>query len=163
MVTRPGHKLKAFLSPSGAGIVLICFFLPWVRVSCGSKTMIISGHSLGGVFWLVLGAAILTLISFAYFHRRQKIKNAAPFMLASAAVALGTIIYKYILVIRNPEIPFYVPASAINIDVKLGAVGTLLGLLMIAVGSIILGPPGAKNIKQTMQIRGPIEKERTFE
>ena len=80
--------LKAFLSPAGAGLVLICFFLPWVRVSCAGKEMIISGHTLGGVFWLVLGAAALSLAAFFYFHKRQKPKNARPFLLAISPLSV---------------------------------------------------------------------------
>jgi hypothetical protein len=133
---KPGNW-KAFLSPTGAGIVLICFFLPWVRVSCAGKEIIISGANLGGIFWLVFVAGILTLLSSIYFKRRGKIKNAKPIMLICAVIALGTIAYKYISAVRNPDIPFYVPASAINVDIKIGAIGTIAGLLMITADAII--------------------------
>ena len=154
--------LKAFLSPAGAGLVLICFFLPWVRVSCAGKEMIISGHTLGGVFWLVLGAAALSLAAFFYFHKRQKPKNARPFLLASAILALGIIIYKYNAIVRDPNIPFYVPASAINVNIKLGAVGTVIGLLMVGAGAMFLKSKDQKTENVNSQVIGT-DKEQTHE
>ena len=137
-VRPPRPRLRSFLSPAGAGLVLICFFLPWVRVSCGGKEMIISGHNLGGAFWIVLGASAFSLFSFFYFQKRRKIKNASPFLLAGTLTALGIILYKYISIVRDPKIPFYIPASAINVDIKFGAIGTILGLLMVGAGSMLL-------------------------
>jgi hypothetical protein len=109
-----------------------------VRVSCGGKEMIISGHNVGGVFWIVLGAAAFSLFSFLYFHQRRKIKNARPFLLTGALISFGIIFYKYISVMRDPKIPFYIPASAINVDIKIGAIGTILGLVMAGAGSMLL-------------------------
>lgn len=137
-VRPPKPRLRAFLSPAGAGLVLICFFLPWMRVSCGGKEMIISGQNIGGIFWIVLEAAAFSLFSFLYFQKRRKIKNARPFLLAGALSALGIILYKYISIRRDPKIPFYIPASAINVDIKIGAIGTILGLLMVGAGSMLL-------------------------
>jgi hypothetical protein len=57
MSENKGDK-KVFLTPAGAIIALICFFLPWVKVSYAGKVKNVSGAEVGGIFWLVLVSAL---------------------------------------------------------------------------------------------------------
>ena len=51
---------KLFISPAGALLVLICFFLPWVKVTCVGSEFSYSAADgeLGGILWLGFVAAI---------------------------------------------------------------------------------------------------------
>jgi hypothetical protein len=136
---RPKSKYLEYLSPAGAAIVLICFFLPWLHVSCGAKKMILRGSSMGGIFWLVFASAVLILAAYLYFKKRGKAEHARFFFLIGSITALVILIYKYITVALNPDIPFYIPERMIGFELKPGALGTILGLLMAFGGGIILG------------------------
>lgn len=102
---------------------------------------------MGGIFWLVFVLAAIILASYLYFKKRGKIEHARFFFLVGSVVALGIIIYKYIAVALNPDIPFYIPERMIGFELKLGAVGTILGLIMALFGSILPGKKPGKSIK----------------
>jgi hypothetical protein len=146
-MSRPKSKFLEYLSPAGAAIVLICFFLPWLRVSCGAKRIILRGSSMGGIFWLVFVSAAIILVSYLYFKKRGKTEHARFFFLIGSVVALGIIIYKYIAVALNPDIPFYIPERMIGFELKLGALGTIIGLLMVLAGGILPGAKEGKSLK----------------
>jgi hypothetical protein len=132
------RKHSIFLSPAGAGIAVICFFLPWIKASCGPITVEANGVRIGGIFWLVLAAAVLTLVLFAVFW---KLRLMGIFKLASiscAAIALGTIIYKFVDAFAGnaSKIDF----SEIGSMLRIGAFGTLTGLAMIILGAVLHSP-----------------------
>ncbi len=64
---------KKFLSPGGAGLVIICFFLPWVKFKCAADD---ASHNMSGfdlanhanMIWLVLIAAVFIIGVFFYYH-----------------------------------------------------------------------------------------------
>jgi len=116
---------------------LISFFLPWLKVSCGSKDMEVSGWSMGGVFWIIFISALLALLAYIVFRPRIRTLSFRSIMLASALASACTIIYKYLAVARDPDIPFYVPSSMVKFELKTGALGTILGLLMVLAGAFI--------------------------
>lgn len=131
---------KKSLVPTGAGIAIICFFLPWIKFSCGPGiTKTASGQELGGIFWLVFTAAILILGSFIFFKYSGEIKNAKPFALWGSLVAIGIIIFKYIE-FRNgatSDIGFIKPED-LGLTIAYGGYGTLVGFLLSLYGSFDL-------------------------
>jgi hypothetical protein len=149
------QKFHELLSPAGAGIVLICFFLPWLRVSCGTKKMLLRGSDMGGALYIVLIAAILMLIAFAFFGFLGKAHKCRHVFLWASLVASGTIAYKYITVALNPDIPFYIPGKMIGFELKIGAFGTILGLLLAGLGALLLGrSQGEESPKKTTEDSG---------
>ena len=84
-------KILRQINTSGAIIVLVCFFLPWVQVSCAGAKDTMSGLDLArdghGLLWFVpvlMGALILSAIV-----RIRREQNKA-FALASALCGLVT-------------------------------------------------------------------------
>ena len=64
---------KLFISPAGALLVLICFFLPWIKVTCVGADIDYSAADgeLGGILWVGFVAAI-GIIGFSAIGIRWK-------------------------------------------------------------------------------------------
>jgi hypothetical protein len=129
-------KYFPFLTPAGAGIAIICFFLPWVKVSCGTITVEASGARIGGIFWLVFAAAILILISFFYFRKRKDRAIGKMIALYGSALSMLVILYKFISTFSggSADINF----SDFGSVIRPGAFGEFLGFIMALVGSIYM-------------------------
>jgi len=143
----PKPKFLEFISPAGAGIILICFFLPWLKVSCGGKNVILSGSNIGGIFWLIFGLAVVALVISIIFRQEIKIRLVKSTLLACSFVSAAIILYKYIAVAVDPDIPFYVPSSMVHFELKPGAIGIMLGLLMIFSGAPLIGEAKSESSK----------------
>ena len=124
-------RLHELFSPAGAGIILICFFLPWVRVSCGGKNVTLSGAKIGGIFWIIIALAAIMLAAYIYFKFKKSTHKSRYIFLAGAILSIGIITYQTINAMFFPDIPFYIPSAMINFRIKPGAWGTLAGLAMI--------------------------------
>lgn len=84
-------KFLRHINTSAAIVVLVCFFLPWVQVSCAGSRDMLSGVDLArdghGLLWFVpvlMGALIVSAI---LFMRRKQNK---AFALASTLCGLFT-------------------------------------------------------------------------
>lgn len=131
---------KLFLSPGGAVVALICFFLPWVKFSC-TKGMeeTASGADLGGVFWLVFVAAILILLAFLYFKSTGAVERAKPIVLLSGIGALAVVLFKYLRFAAGTKTEFgTIRPEDIGLTIQFGFVGTIFGLLIALVGTPFL-------------------------
>jgi hypothetical protein len=140
---------KIFLTPAGAMIALICFFLPWVKISCGKTTRSFSGPDIGGIFWLVLIAALVMVLAFFYFRRKNQLKITKYVAILGSIMALLAIIVKYIsLVYGQNSIWIKAGTKAIRFKVQIGAVGTLFGLVLVIIGVVYM----KTQIKQKQEI-----------
>ncbi|HKZ76749.1 MAG TPA: hypothetical protein VJ124_00390 [Pyrinomonadaceae bacterium] len=77
------------ISISAALIVLICFFLPWVQVSCGGSKDTFAGVDLArdghNALWLI---PVLMLVVLALTTRRRETRALAPNSLTSLVAGL---------------------------------------------------------------------------
>ena len=75
---------------SAALIVLVCFFLPWVQVSCGGAAQTLSGFDLAKdervLLWLVPIAMIAVLVIFLWRSRKESGATAAMLSAVSGAI-----------------------------------------------------------------------------
>jgi hypothetical protein len=151
---------KLLLTPAGAGIALVCFFLPWVEFSCGEMKKSISGSEMGGIFWVVFGAAALCLLAFFYFKNNEEVERAKPVVILCSLVALGIILYKYfdfksgaqtglqglsqLSQMPNFQGTFGDQANMpeIGIHIKYGGIGTIVGFVLSLLGGLTLGSSG---------------------
>lgn len=128
-----------FLSPAGALLTIVSFFLPWAKVSCApvvNKT--VSGASLGGMLWLVLPLAAVVLASFFYFLRRRSAGRSRPFVAVASAAALAIITAKCVSLSQGAQSGFSGVASGmVGLRVEMGGAGTLLGLALALAGALI--------------------------
>ena len=134
-----------FLTPTGAAFAVICFFLPWVEVSCDRRTRIsISGADMArndGIFWLVLGAALVILASFFYFRSQKQLIQARPIVIFSSLVGLGVLLFKFFDFSKGTQIlGRTIRPEDLGLSIQFGGVGTLLGFVLALIGCAFLEP-----------------------
>lgn len=125
-----GKDNKRFITPSGAGLAAICFFLPWIR-ACGRDMSGVQIANNGeSALWLVLLAAIAIVVVFFVYDSRNNLRKLKPIAICGAGLSLLILIIKYAQ-IKN--------RSGDMVEVEFGAVGTLLGLVAALFGIQFLG------------------------
>jgi uncharacterized membrane protein (DUF485 family) len=130
---------KLFLTPAGALIVLICFFLPWVKVSCAGRVKNVSGAEIGGIFWLVLVSALAIIVAFFYFRSQKQLEKSRPVAILSSIVALAVIFIKYTsLAWEQKSVVAKAGSKVIDCTIQLGAVGTVIGFILAITGLFFL-------------------------
>jgi hypothetical protein len=89
---------KRFMTPVGAGLAAICFFLPW-RGDLGFSGAYMASHD-NGVFWLVLIAAIAIMAAFMIYNGNNKLSKAKPFVVTAAVIAFGVMLLLLLILNR---------------------------------------------------------------
>jgi hypothetical protein len=137
------HPIGIYLTPAGAAMAIVCFFLPWARVSCAPGVRkSFSGAQLGGIFWLVLGAALVALAAFVFFHARRRLEWARPIIILASLAALAVIVIKSIEYAQGRPTPVGSVRPDPGLRTKFGGAGTLIGhALAIAGAGFIRGGP----------------------
>lgn len=132
----PGERKSLFLSPAGAGITIICFFLPWARISCDiGPERNFSGADFGGVFWLVFLAALIIIGGFFYFKSQNTVEKSKPIIIISALVGLGVILIKYLHFVSGIKTEFgTIKPEDVGFTIQYGGIGAILGLILALIG-----------------------------
>lgn len=115
---------KTFLSPAGALLAAICFFLPWVR-ACGRDLSGAQMASESPIWWLVLLAALAILGLFYHFSQKGALSKLKPFVAGCCAVALFMMVAQYFKLQNQIRGMF---------DIRFGGVGSFLGFLIALAG-----------------------------
>jgi len=141
---------------AASGVVIICFFLPWILVSCeGQPVASLSGWQLAvgtnvqntlqspptppiegsPVLFLVLLAAIGCLAIIYLIYRRQLVLQIGSFGAIGLAV-LSLLILLFKMVDAQPDLQ---QTDFVNIEThyQSGLFGTILGYLGIIVGAVL--------------------------
>lgn len=129
------------LSPFGAALALICFFLPWGRVGCLGMHFSRSGAQLGGPLWLTFAAAaiilaaagVIALLTFLKANTgRPRRTSLARILFASAALAglLGVLVAQIRFAAGYRTLLGRVSPDTLGVEFGLGGPGTVLGLLI---------------------------------
>ena len=132
---------RFLVSPAGAGIALVCFFLPWGRFSCAGLHKSMSGAQLGGSFWSLFWVAFLLIVvgGVLVFLRREILAQAL--VLLCSLYALIFLVEKSIAFSRGVGTPLgHIHPQDVGISPRPGGIGTLLGFLLAAGGSLWLRP-----------------------
>ncbi len=155
-----------FLSPIGAVITIICFFLPWAKGCDGSKTLgsdmggalwtanrfaVIenshgpAGDDIGGALWLVLIAAIAILAIFFIHHNNGEDHKAKPIITLSSIIGLGAIVLQFLIEFSEVKRVFrHIDLGDMVKLMDVGAFGAVIGLILALVGGMALGRRGDK-------------------
>ena len=145
--TKPGpdkgsesiENKSVFLSPAGALIALICFFLPWVKISCSGIEQTASGSQIGGELWIVFAAAVVILGAFYLFRNLKQLDKARPVVILSSLSGLAVLLFKFLKFATPQETEFgTITLKDIGSSIQFGAVGTVIGLIMALIGSSFL-------------------------
>jgi len=144
-----GHKVGG----SGALLAIICFFLPWVLVSCGGQEYSINGWKLAaggtigqgmyasqingkGIFFLVLLAGII-IIALVYMGYKRGTLN---FLDGYGLIALGALPL-VILLIEMPNLKDQANQQGLYVDYQFGLWAVVIGYIASIIG-------GALNLKK---------------
>ncbi len=130
---------RIFLTPAGAMIALICFFLPWVKVSCGRTTRSLSGPDIGGIFWLVLIATLVMMAAFFFFRKKNQPEKSRYVAIVGSVIALAAIYIKYISVAYGQNsLLVKAGTKVVRFNVQIGAIGAILGFILILIGEVYI-------------------------
>ncbi|MGB8658188.1 MAG: zinc ribbon domain-containing protein [Candidatus Zixiibacteriota bacterium] len=127
---------SVFLSPAGAVIALICFFLPWVKFSCSGIEQTVSGSQIGGELWIIFAASVIILVVFYLFRNQKQLDKACPVVILSSLAGLAVLLFKFLKFATPQKTEFgTITLKDIGLSIQFGAVGTVIGLLMALIGS----------------------------
>ena len=119
---------RKILFPISGLIILICFFLPWIRACEVEITglQLTTDEDVGEpIFWLIPAAGVLIII--AFFLKRQQAK------LLAAVASIGgllLLLWKIIVPFAKGE------AREMGLSIQAGGIGTILGLLAALIGAL---------------------------
>ena len=141
-----GHKVGS----SGAALAILCFFMPWLLVSCGNETSKVNGWDLASgtiigsgftaqqidgepIFFLVLLAAF-GVLALAYFAFKRGSRT--PAMDGYGLIALG-IVPLLILLIQFSGVKDQAAQQGILVEYQFGLWGTTIGYVGAIIGGIL--------------------------
>lgn len=117
---------KRFITPGGAGLAAICFFLPWLR-ACGQD---LSGKQIASqsesALWFILIASVAIIVGFFVFEGQNNLTKLKPIVLLGAIVSLLIMLAKYVQFTQKE-------ASGV-FEIQYGAIGTIIGFVASLVG-----------------------------
>lgn len=141
-----GHKVGS----SGAAIAILCFFMPWLLVSCGNETTKLNGWDLasgtvvGNGFYAqqVEGKPILFLVilaafgvlALAYFAFKRGVLT--PIMDGYGLIALGAVPL-LILFIQFSGIKDQAAQQGVYIQYQFGLWGVVIGYIVAIAGGVL--------------------------
>ena len=117
---------KKLLTPTGAIIAVIFFFLPWLKTSCGT----VSGADIAKadeLIWLVFISALLIVIIYFGYNNIKRLSKAVPFVLLLSAIGLG------IIFIKGADLAKQLPRRS-GLTVGIGLIGTIIGFILAIIG-----------------------------
>jgi len=134
---------RSFITPAGAAMVIICFFLPWVQFSCGPYTQSVTGLDVASrgdsTLWLVLFAAVAALGAYFFFKAQHRVAKSKPFVIICSLVGLAVMLYKSIEFSSGQQTVFgRITPRDLGLSPQVGALGTFLGYLLTLAGAATL-------------------------
>lgn len=144
--TSKGHRIGS----SGAALAILCFFMPWLLVSCGGQTAKVSGWDLAAgttvgvgfsaqqipgkpILFLVLLAALGVIVLAYLAYKRGALK---PKMDGYGLIGLGALAL-LILFISFSGAKEQGAQQGIYVDFEFGLWGAVLGYLATIVGGVL--------------------------
>ena len=128
----------SLISPSGAALVVICFFLPWLQWSACGIRKTASGADLAqfdGSFWLFPLMGIVSVLAYFIAKGQKQIWTARPFILISSIFALSLMFYKVNSIPTSTEILGQrISAADLGFQVQFGGYGTIIGFILAIIG-----------------------------
>jgi hypothetical protein len=145
-----GLKQKAtLLTPAGAGLAMICFFLPWIRISC-MGTNSYAGADFGGIYWLVFAMAAFIFVAYFVLRLIRRLNRLWVIVSAALLVAVAVIVYGCIMMAGGKRILLVkVGPEDVNLQMHLGGYGTIVGYLLALAGGWSAKITGKSKPEQT--------------
>lgn len=123
-----------FLTPAGAAIAFVSFFLPWIQISCLGRSSY-SGMDFGGIYWIVLLTSGVIFGAFFLLRKLKRMDLLKFVTVAATMVAWGVIIYGCFSVAGGKKILFIrLGPDDVHLKIHLGGYGTFLGYALAVFG-----------------------------
>jgi uncharacterized membrane protein len=148
-----------WISPLGAAIAVISFFLPWVSGSIklfgyNAGGMAFSGADLAkfdGSLWLFPLAGVVGIGGFLFCRTQSKVSAARPIVAGSAIFAFVFMFIKLITIQQQlrqiPDLGLAQYNSGLDVQPQIGIFGLVLGFLACLVGTVFLAKPGSASLE----------------
>ena len=138
MATQKKSLLLSWLSPAGAFIVLISFFLPWLEVHCSGKKILGSGFTFANkefLLWFIPISALLVILLYVLYRRGLSSGwyKTGVILLAGLGVAMLMLVYFSI----EQKMSGFIVKLITNHQIKIGLISTLVGFLLIFISSFL--------------------------
>ena len=123
-----------FLTPAGAAIAFVSFFLPWIQISCLGRSSY-SGMDFGGIYWIVLLMSLAIFGAFFLLRKKKRLALLKLVTIAATIIAGGVIIYGCITIAGGKRVLFFrLGPDSVHLKIHMGGYGTLLGYLLAILG-----------------------------
>lgn len=127
------------LVPAGGVIAAICFFLPWVKINCMGEVKRASAADLGGNLWIVFAASLLIILVSVLWRHRNHFTKLKSVTIPASLIGLAVMIYALVKIYQGQETELgRISAADLNLSIEFGAVGSMIGLLLALVASVML-------------------------
>jgi hypothetical protein len=129
--------LAVWLSPAGAFIILVCFFLPWLEVSCSGKKIIGSGlyfAQKAAPLWLIPAFAVLVLLLFIWYRRGLSLAWFKVLLITLAALGIVMLVFTYISI--EQKLSAFVVKRITSHQIKGGLIGTWIGFVLVILSAL---------------------------
>jgi hypothetical protein len=128
------------VSPAGAVLAALCFFLPWGRFSCAGINRTLTGAQIGGVCWIVFAAALAIPLVVGAGLLLRRLHQARLAVGALALLGLAILLIELTQFARGHQTGFgHVHAEDVGVQLRIGGAGTVIGLLIALAGSTLPG------------------------
>jgi energy-coupling factor transporter transmembrane protein EcfT len=135
---------KKFISPSGALLAILCFFMPWIKISCMGEAQYFSGAQLASehgqhIFWALLACAATILVVFVVCKYRKRLDIARPIVMLCAATGILILLFRYFDSSKEIKTDMgVIRMQDLGITVEFGIVGTFIGFVLALAGTFFL-------------------------
>ena len=137
---------KLLVSPAGALLVLIFFYLPWAGVSCQDVdlgTYKVADNEIGGAIWVAFVAGIIILLACGFalvrFLASKHYDDIRTILMSVVVIGslsgLGAILIRFIQLYND----YSNWLDLVTITILIGAWGTVAGFLVALIGAPLLG------------------------
>jgi hypothetical protein len=126
------------LIPIGALLVLICFFLPWVKATAvGFIGITVTGMKLGGLFWLIPILAGVILLLYGFGLSQKSLVMVKKVILICILTALAIFVTKMLTIVYGHQnFLTNLAMKTVKIAPRLGILGTLIGMILMWGGAV---------------------------
>ena len=129
--------LLVWLSPAGAILILICFFLPWLEVSCSGKKIIGSGLTFAqkaAPLWLIPAFAILVLLLSVWYWKGLSLNWFKILSVILAVLGIVMLVFTYISI--EQKLSGFVVKRITSHQIRSGIIGTAIGFLLVIASAL---------------------------
>jgi len=127
-----------WLSPSGAILILTCFFLPWLEVRCSGKKIIGSGLTFANQafpLWSIPILALVVILLFIWYQRGLPLKWFRIGSIVSASFGLFIMVLTYIGI--EKKLSGFIIRKITSHQIKIGLIGTVIGFVLVIISSLL--------------------------